>query len=88
MCFHYSFILCPCLVAAECFGTDARLFLLLKWFLRDDKIPKIALDFKEAPARVCIGIAFFLHPHLHVFPLSVTCSAVSKGNTIPLRVFI
>lgn len=52
---------------------------------------KIRFDFKEAPALICIGIAFFLHPqftHFHVFPLSVTCSAVSKRNTIPLSVFI
>lgn len=46
---------------------------------------------RGASTLICIGIAFFLHPqftHFHVFPLSVTCSAVSKRNTIPLSVFI
>lgn len=66
-------------------------FFFLENSLKELLNSKIRFDFKEAPALICIGIAFFLHPqftHFHVFPLSVTCSAVSKRNTIPLSVFI
>lgn len=49
--------------------------------------PWIRFDFR--------GLHTYLHwncflftPTLHVFPLSVTCSAVSKANMFPLSVFI
>lgn len=85
------------LVGEECLGLNTDLFKRIQFFfslensLEELLNSKIRFDFKEAPALICIGIAFFLHPqftHFHVFPLSVTCSAVSKRNTIPLSVFI
>lgn len=83
------------LVGEEYIDLTTDLFKRIHFFLENSLgellNSKIRFDFKEAPALICIGIAFFLHPqftHFHVFPLSVTRSAVSKRNTIPLSVFI
>lgn len=80
------------LVGEECIGLNTKESI---FFLENSLVEflnsQIRFDFKEAPALFCIGIAFFLHPqfmHFHVFPLSVTCSAVSRWNIIPLSVFI